>query len=153
MEVLQEDGSWKAQTPPEDLGRLTGISVAKRGESGVMEVLRLDYEKGSVQVKTEYTIRQVLSPTKMTVGDPIYLQRKDGEPLTGNTMLPSGFFAVKEMKNAEGKLTGVALYGGGNGHGVGMSQYGAKGMAEDGKTAEEILEHYYTGTTVQQVIA
>ncbi|MCI7656936.1 SpoIID/LytB domain-containing protein [Anaerotignum sp.] len=152
VEVLQEDGSWKAQTP-NDLGRLTGISVAKRGESGVMEVLRLDYEKGSVQVKTEYTIRQVLSPTKMTVGDPIYLQRKDGASLTGNTLLPSGFFAVKEMKNAEGKLTGVALYGGGNGHGVGMSQYGAKGMAEDGKTAEEILEHYYTGTTVQQVIA
>ena len=30
-------------------------------------------------------------------------------------MLPSGFFAVKEMKNAEGKLTGVALYGGGAG--------------------------------------
>ena len=152
VEVLQEDGSWKAQTP-EDVGRLTGISVAKRGESGVMEVLRLDYEKGSVQVKTEYTIRQVLSPTKMTIGDPIYLQRKDGESLTGNTILPSGFFAVKEMKNAEGKLTGVALYGGGNGHGVGMSQYGAKGMAEEGKTAEEILEHYYTGTTVQQVIA
>ena len=152
VEVLQEDGSWKAQTP-EDLGRLTGISVAKRGKSGVMEVLRLDYEKGSVQVKTEYTIRQVLSPTKMTVGDPIYLQRKDGESLTGNSILPSGFFAVKEMKNAEGKLTGIALYGGGNGHGVGMSQYGAKGMAEDGKTAEEILEHYYTGTTVQQVIA
>lgn len=151
VEVLQEDGSWKAQTP-NDLGRLTGISVAKRGESGVMEVLRLDYEKGSVQVKTEYTIRQVLSPTKMTIGDPIYLQRKDGESLTGNILLPSGFFAVKEMKNAEGKLTGVALYGGGNGHGVGMSQYGAKGMAEDGKTAEEILEHYYTGTTVQQVI-
>ncbi len=153
VEVLQEDGSWKAQTPPEDLGRLTGISVAKRGESGVMEVLRLDYEKGSVQVKTEYTIRQVLSPTKMTVGDPIYLQRKDGESLTGNSMLPSGFFAVKEMKNEEGKLTGIALYGGGNGHGVGMSQYGAKGMAEEGKTAEEILEHYYTGTMVQQVIA
>ena len=57
------------------------------------------------------------------------------------------------MKNAEGKFIGVALYGGGNGHGVGMSQYGAKGMAEEGKTAEEILEHYYTGTTVQQVIA
>lgn len=50
-------------------------------------------------------------------------------------------------------MTGIALYGGGNGHGVGMSQYGAKGMAEDGKTAEEILEHYYTGTTAQQVIA
>lgn len=152
VEVLQADGSWKAQTP-ENLGRLTGISVAKRGESGVLEVLRLDYEKGSVQVKTEYTIRKVLSPTKMTIGDPIYLQRKDGQSLTGNSILPSGFFAVKEMKNAEGKLTGIALYGGGNGHGVGMSQYGAKGMAEAGKTAEEILEYYYAGTAVRQVIS
>ena len=43
---------------------------------------------------------------------------------TGNTILPSGFFAVKEMRNEEGALTGVAFYGGGNGHGVGMSQYG-----------------------------
>lgn len=34
----------------------------------------------------------------------------------------------------------------GYGHGVGMSQYGAKYMAEQGKSYEEILIHYYTGT-------
>ncbi|MEG1720670.1 MAG: stage II sporulation protein D [Pseudoflavonifractor sp.] len=33
----------------------------------------------------------------------------------------------------------------GYGHGVGMSQYGAHAMAEAGKTAEEIIKHYYTG--------
>ncbi len=33
--------------------------------------------------------------------------------------------------------------GGGWGHGVGLSQYGAKGQAEEGRTAEEILQHYY----------
>lgn len=33
----------------------------------------------------------------------------------------------------------------GYGHGVGLCQYGAKGMAEHGKTYEEILKHYYTG--------
>ncbi len=31
----------------------------------------------------------------------------------------------------------------GNGHGVGMSQYGANGMAKEGKTYHEILTHYY----------
>ena len=36
--------------------------------------------------------------------------------------------------------------GGGFGHGVGMSQYGAHGMAHDGRTYREILAHYYTGT-------
>jgi len=45
-----------------------------------------------------------------------------------------------------GKFT---FYGRGNGHGVGMSQYGAKGMAEAGYDYEEILEHYYTGITVR----
>lgn len=52
---------------------------------------------------------------------------------------------MKEMKNAEGKLTGVALYGGGNGHGVGLSQYGAKYLAEQGKTAAEIIACYFSG--------
>ncbi len=33
----------------------------------------------------------------------------------------------------------------GYGHGVGMSQWGANGMAKNGKTYEEILKHYYTG--------
>jgi len=36
----------------------------------------------------------------------------------------------------------------GYGHGVGMSQDGAKGMAEEGKTAEEIVRHYYTDCEV-----
>jgi len=36
----------------------------------------------------------------------------------------------------------------GYGHGVGMCQYGAKGMAQAGKTYEEILKHYYTGVEI-----
>ena len=38
----------------------------------------------------------------------------------------------------------------GFGHGVGMSQYGADAMAEEGKTCAEILQHYYTGVTVEE---
>ena len=41
--------------------------------------------------------------------------------------------------------------GSGFGHGVGMSQYGARGMALDGYTAEQIVTHYYSGTTVSAV--
>ncbi len=41
--------------------------------------------------------------------------------------------------------------GEGWGHGVGMSQYGAKGMADAGKTYSEILKHYYTGITIKKV--
>jgi len=41
--------------------------------------------------------------------------------------------------------------GAGYGHGVGMSQYGARGMAREGYTAEQIVTHYYAGTTVSPV--
>ena len=37
----------------------------------------------------------------------------------------------------------------GYGHGVGMSQWGANGMAKDGYTYEEILTHYYKGTYIE----
>lgn len=37
----------------------------------------------------------------------------------------------------------------GYGHGVGMSQYGARAMAEEGYLWEDILEHYYPGTEVK----
>lgn len=39
----------------------------------------------------------------------------------------------------------------GFGHGVGMSQYGAEGMANNGYTYKEILEHYYQGTTIKNL--
>ena len=38
--------------------------------------------------------------------------------------------------------------GSGWGHGIGMSQYGARGMASGGATHTQILQHYYTGVTV-----
>lgn len=44
----------------------------------------------------------------------------------------------------------VTIRGGGWGHGIGMSQYGAYGRAERGASATEILEHYYSNTGVDE---
>jgi SpoIID/LytB domain protein len=43
----------------------------------------------------------------------------------------------------------VTVTGSGFGHGVGLSQYGALGMARDGRSTRSILTHYYSGTTVE----
>ncbi len=48
----------------------------------------------------------------------------------------------------DGEAT-ILFEGGGWGHGVGMSQYGALGRAESGILAEDILGFYYEGTTVE----
>ena len=39
----------------------------------------------------------------------------------------------------------------GYGHGVGMSQWGAQGMAEEGFLYYEILKHYYTGVEIKDL--
>ena len=44
--------------------------------------------------------------------------------------------------------TTFTIRGAGFGHGVGMSQYGAMGYAQQGRSAAEILAHYYTGTAL-----
>lgn len=48
---------------------------------------------------------------------------------------------------------GIHFHVSGYGHGVGMSQYGAEVMAEDGADHAEILAHYYTGTSLEKLSA
>lgn len=45
----------------------------------------------------------------------------------------------------------VVINTSGYGHGVGMSQYGALGMAKNGYTYRDILFHYYTGVTIKKI--
>jgi stage II sporulation protein D len=56
--------------------------------------------------------------------------------------------AQKTSQSNVGELT---LYGKGYGHGLGMSQWGAKVMAESGMTFDKILTYYYTGTTLDRI--
>jgi stage II sporulation protein D len=64
--------------------------------------------------------------------------------------LPSAFFCLEEVWDGE-NLTGYQIYGGGYGHGVGMSQNGAKTMANMGMGYEEILNFFYPGTEISNI--
>lgn len=63
----------------------------------------------------------------------------------GYSTLRSTLFDVE--KNGEE----FVFRGKGSGHGVGLSQWGAKGMAEEGYGYREILRHYYPGTEVRRL--
>jgi stage II sporulation protein D len=72
--------------------------------------------------------------------------------LTAAVVVPFGSAGGTPGALAATALTGtVVVNGGGLGHGVGMSQWGAYGQATEGASAEQIIAHYYTGTTVAQV--
>ncbi|MBE7023726.1 MAG: SpoIID/LytB domain-containing protein [Ruminococcaceae bacterium] len=73
------------------------------------------------------------------------------ETISGKYVATNG----KTTKSYSSTVTGgdpdtYTFSGEGWGHGVGMSQYGAKGMAEAGFDYEEILTHYYTGTHLEK---
>jgi stage II sporulation protein D len=56
--------------------------------------------------------------------------------------------ALAGAQGAQAAAPVLVIDGAGDGHGVGMSQTGAAGLALHGYSAREILAHYYTGTTV-----
>jgi stage II sporulation protein D len=60
----------------------------------------------------------------------------------GYTKVRSTWFDIEEVNG------GLQLTGQGSGHGVGMCQWGAQGMAREGAGYEEILAHYYGDATL-----
>ncbi|MDR6123394.1 SpoIID/LytB domain protein [Bacillus sp. SLBN-46] len=66
--------------------------------------------------------------------------------IIGNRMMLS--YLVNEVKSENGMVT---VSGTGDGHGVGMSQWGAQNMAGAGKNYQEILKFYYPGIAVTQM--
>ncbi|MBP3461707.1 MAG: stage II sporulation protein D [Bacilli bacterium] len=68
-----------------------------------------------------------------------------GTDIRSKLSLKSTSFSIKK-ENKE-----IIITTKGNGHGVGMSQYGAYGMAKEGYNYEEILKHYYTGVEIKKI--
>ena len=62
----------------------------------------------------------------------------------GWSALPGNHYDLKETEN------GVVMEGAGQGHGLGLCQRGAAGMAAKGKDFREILDHYYPNTLVRR---
>lgn len=122
------------------LGKITGIKVDERSPAGSILTLCIQYEKGSAFIKNEYNIRKVLG---VCVDKMIYA---DSSESTSVTMLPSAFCAITEQEDGT-----VLLQGGGYGHGLGMSQNAANGMAKAGMNYTEILQYFYQDITISSV--
>ncbi|MFD2639035.1 SpoIID/LytB domain-containing protein [Piscibacillus salipiscarius] len=111
-----------------DVGEVYEINVLERSDSG--RVLEIEYvtENGTFY---EYKDRVRWSLPYITA---------DGI----ERILLSTLFYIEPVQHDDGTV-GFKAYGGGWGHGVGLSQTGAVGMAEKGSSYEDILKHYYQG--------
>lgn len=135
-------GGYYASEPVGELGDILDITVDKRGEGGVVQELLIVGEKRTVKVISEYTIRTVLCDGSSEV------VRQDQTTMVPRQLLPSGFFVIETGKS-KGNVVRYTLTGGGYGHGVGMSQNGAKALGNRGASFQEILEIYFPGCVTE----
>ncbi len=112
----------------DDFGNLQDIKVVSRGVSGKAIVIEIQTDKDSFTVRKELIIRKIF--------------KKDSR------MLNSANIIIQKNLDENGNLLGFTFSGGGFGHGVGMSQFGAGHMAAEGASFDDILQHYYTGIAI-----
>lgn len=148
-------GRWvRKYVPANPVGTLKKVIVLERGKSGVITYLLVSGTNGEYLIKGEYAVRQVLGLNKNNTGVTVRVVRAKGGnvdysdmyALKNPTLLPSGFLAIEK------KGSKYYVYGGGYGHGVGMSQYGAYDLAKNyGYKHKKILNCYYTDMEIKNM--
>lgn len=153
------------------VGNIAGIDITKMSESGraIEMVVRGDRDRARYTLEKCRTLFSLSSQLyTITTDADIFVAGSDGS--SRKTQLGGQFAVVsdgtvKQLKSpsnkvavlgADGKARTVALTpetfifsGKGWGHAVGMSQEGARGMAKAGFTYDQILQHYFTGTSIE----
>lgn len=115
-----------------EVGKLKEIKVKKRGVSGKIMEVEIITDKANYTIQKELVVRRVF--------------QKEG------ISLPSANVVFEMVNDIDGNLSKIVAYGGGFGHGVGMSQYGAGFMsAYLNKPFDEILKRYYSGISISTV--
>jgi len=153
-----------------DIGNIVSVSAEKYSESGRVTELRITGTKGSVTYYTADT-RTVfnLNSQKYTVQSAgnVVVKAADGSIITialdGRYVVSGSGVSALSSKSTTVSVIGsennmrkvnmssdvYTFSGRGWGHGVGMSQEGAKGFARQGYTYDQILKHYYQGINIE----
>jgi SpoIID/LytB domain protein len=116
--------SFDAKRKP--IGTVTSLRTGTRGVSGRLTKMDVVGTSGTIHLNTQMEIREFFKPA-----------------------LRSSAFLVET--GGEGNLRKFTLRGTGSGHGVGMCQTGAMGMAAAGKSFREILKHYYPRAKIESL--
>lgn len=116
-------------------GHIKSFAIGKRGVAGTAIDLTIHTSEGDWIISKELTIRSAFE-----------------NPEAKLKRLRSARMFFDQTNDSLGLLSKLTISGFGSGHGVGLQQIGAQGLAEQGKSYKEILEHYYHGATVGTIV-
>jgi stage II sporulation protein D len=126
----------------DNLGDMTSFATGARSSGGGILKLTVNFKNGTVDILDEYSMRLVLGVLKQNV------TLNDGSDGNQMAALPSSYFAITSSDNGNYELSG-----GGYGHGIGMCQNGAKGMADAGANYQDILKRFYQNIEIKDCYA
>lgn len=129
-----------SQVKNEQKGHLQSLEVQQRNDAGYITKLLVHYENGQETLVKEGEIRNQLG----NYLSEIVLSNETVR--TDFSVLPSACFEVLHAENGM-----ITLQGGGFGHGIGLSQYGANTMAKNGIGYKDIVKYYYNNVTVKKI--
>ena len=125
-------------------GPITGVEITERSGSAQRAITaRVTLTTGVLEVRGWESLRQTIGRTN-TGGTP----RACGTATIAASFVLNSPSAIDVAMNADGTAGTLTVHGGGWGHNLGMSQYGAHGRGKAGFTFIEILKAYYTGVDV-----
>lgn len=130
---------------PGKFNSVLNMEIVSRLPGGVADELLIETDGGTFLVKTEYYIRMLLSDENS------YVICHDGSKVKASALLPSAYICLDNIKDEDGNVTRIDIKGGGFGHGVGMSQNGARQAALLGWSWEEILTFFYGNLELKKV--
>lgn len=130
---------------PDELGKLNSIIVLERSAGGNLIEISFVFEEATINIKRDNNVRRCFNDADELFETGIYIDRGENPPLKTWNTLPSSFFSIEKTED------NFILYGGGFGHGVGMSQYGAMYLSQNNYQYEYILGLYYNDTDIIKV--
>ncbi len=147
--ILTKEGDNYVEKPIESIGQIKDINVLSRGDGGIITAIEIVAEDKTIKIMGEYNIRFILKPVGYE-GREIEITKNDGGISKNYSLIPSAFFVFDKVFDKDKNLESIKVFGGGNGHGVGMSQNGAEELAKNGVSYQEILKYFYTGVEIAQ---
>ena len=125
-------------------GPITNVEIVERSGSAQRAIVaRVTLTTGVIEIRGWESLRQTIGRTN-TAGTP----RACGANTIAASFVLNSPSALDVAVNADGTAGNLTVYGGGWGHNLGMSQYGAHGRGKAGYSFIEILQAYYTGVDV-----
>jgi peptidoglycan hydrolase-like amidase len=125
-------------------GPMTNVEIVERSGSAQRAIVaRVTLTTGVLEIRGWESLRQTIGRTN-TAGTP----RACGTSTIAASFVLNSPSAIDVVVNADGTAGNLTVYGGGWGHNLGMSQYGAHGRGKSGYSFIEILQAYYTGVDV-----